>query len=912
MGQIILPIDNIYKVEPWKSEIQGIYNDPLWNPRMTDSIWQMYPTASLVNGAPSNGGFFWDPFVMSGMPAMARGRMFLNPQFVLLSAILPLPAAVNMMAVLHLFLASLFMFILLRQIGAKQFGGLIGAFAFAYNSYLISRLSLTYNYSTMVWLPLIFLGFELALKKQNWLWSLVGAIALTFQIFAGFILWPFYGSITLIVYSIYRSLLVWNREKDYSQALRPIMYAGLLLGIGTLLASPQLFPTIQLFFQSLRAQPLTSDTYIKIIPHFIRFIVPNIYGNDIWGDYYRGQFNYPETTLFFGILPLIFAFLSIFSRHRKIAWGYFGIGAMALFAVYNFFPFRQIISLVYPVFNNVFPGRIFYIIAFTWSVSAGLGADCLITNDNPNRRRVQFRAIWINIIFIGILLVYWGFSSIVLNQTQIFLSAILLILTLFLFLGWIKTYINLLVFQGIAITFLVVDIFFAQVNFNSFFDQEYLFPETQSIQELSEILIQENEPARIHNIDSILFGMTPELYRFPATTGYSSYVLKRYRKYLDLSNMLFPDLNHVIFTDCCDKYINALNTKYVFTHATKELTSTNPFYLIKNLSQATIDAISDDYISGLTWKIEGQEEKILYQHPPSRITFPLAIDKAATIYTSLFINSDVWDKHGDGVLFEIFLKPVNSIKEKRLFSRYIDPKNNHSERTPIPVEIDLSPYIGTEVHLSFITSPGPDDDMSYDWAGWINPRINNFGPLSVLIQDGPNRIYENTAALPRAWIVHRITHVHPDDLESVQIQLENPKFDFRYEAVVESDSFNNKYEILAPKKSYKDEIVEILDYKPEKVTIEAELIEPGLLILSDVNYPGWKVYVDGIEQEIFYTNIIMRGVFLEKGKHIVEFVYVPVMFYAGVVLSISTAIGLVIVFIWIRKMKIKQPPQVVS
>ncbi|MGC9357940.1 MAG: hypothetical protein ACP5GX_08740, partial [Anaerolineae bacterium] len=50
---------------------------------------------------------------------------------------------------------------------------------------------------------------------------------------------------------------------------------------------------------------------------------------------------------------------------------------------------------------------------------------------------------------------------------------------------------------------------------------------------------------------------------------------------------------------------------------------------------------------------------------------------------------------------------------------------------------------------------------------------------------------------------------------------------------------------------------------------------------SDVMYPGWVALVDGVEQPIRTTNLIMRGVYLERGAHEVVFEFRPLAFYLG-------------------------------
>ena len=48
--------------------------------------------------------------------------------------------------------------------------------------------------------------------------------------------------------------------------------------------------------------------------------------------------------------------------------------------------------------------------------------------------------------------------------------------------------------------------------------------------------------------------------------------------------------------------------------------------------------------------------------------------------------------------------------------------------------------------------------------------------------------------------------------------------------------------------------------EPERVVIDATSRGAGMLVLSDLNYPGWKADVDGQEVDIERVNYLMRGV----------------------------------------------------
>lgn len=85
----------------------------------------------------------------------------------------------------------------------------------------------------------------------------------------------------------------------------------------------------------------------------------------------------------------------------------------------------------------------------------------------------------------------------------------------------------------------------------------------------------------------------------------------------------------------------------------------------------------------------------------------------------------------------------------------------------------------------------------------------------------------------------------------------------------------------------------ILEYSPNSVTIRATLLEEGYLVLGDTFYPGWNAYVDGKKSKVLKTNYILRSVFLEKGEHIVKFVYEPKSFAIGMIITLIS-IGILV------------------
>ena len=75
-----------------------------------------------------------------------------------------------------------------------------------------------------------------------------------------------------------------------------------------------------------------------------------------------------------------------------------------------------------------------------------------------------------------------------------------------------------------------------------------------------------------------------------------------------------------------------------------------------------------------------------------------------------------------------------------------------------------------------------------------------------------------------------------------------------------------------------------------------DINEPGFLILSEIWYPGWKAFDNGEETKIYRANFMFRSVYLDKGKHEIEFVFEPLTYRVGLWVSLITVILIALYF----------------
>src|SRR5690606_8113095 len=71
------------------------------------------------------------------------------------------------------------------------------------------------------------------------------------------------------------------------------------------------------------------------------------------------------------------------------------------------------------------------------------------------------------------------------------------------------------------------------------------------------------------------------------------------------------------------------------------------------------------------------------------------------------------------------------------------------------------------------------------------------------------------------------------------------------------------------------EAVRITGYEPTRVELEAHLARPGIVVLADVYYPGWRLTIDGRPAPILRVNRMMRGAAVDAGAHTLVYTYEP-------------------------------------
>jgi hypothetical protein len=146
-------------------------------------------------------------------------------------------------------------------------------------------------------------------------------------------------------------------------------------------------------------------------------------------------------------------------------------------------------------------------------------------------------------------------------------------------------------------------------------------------------------------------------------------------------------------------------------------------------------------------------------------------------------------------------------------------------------------------------------------------------------------LFENPHALPRAFVVYR-TETAPDPA-SLLARLSDPAFDPLEVSYVEGAPLPP-----AADASLRGRPAVVVRDEEELVEVEATLAAPGLLVLADAWYPGWRATVDGAPAAIVPTNHLYRGVPVPAGGHRVRFEYRPASVAVGAAASLAAGLAI--------------------
>jgi hypothetical protein len=277
-----------------------------------------FPYYELVREAVRSGRLpFWEPTLFNGYPFMAQPQQnaFYPPLWP--GFILPLNTGISLYMLLHIWLAGMGMFLLVRYLNSRWLPAILSAIAFAFSGLLAGRLWAGHStvYALVAWTPWIILGLFWSVRRSTIWTAIIAGLPVGLSLLAGHIPSFLYVGMIWGLFVLY--LLITENGR------RPLVLrqALIMLLAGLALAAVQLAPFLQFSLASERlaeADYAFATDYSLPPAHLITLLVPEFFGEPTRVGYWSVP-TFEELAYYAGLLAILGIVLAL-KKPSKLTW----------------------------------------------------------------------------------------------------------------------------------------------------------------------------------------------------------------------------------------------------------------------------------------------------------------------------------------------------------------------------------------------------------------------------------------------------------------------------------------------------------------------------------------------------------------------------------------------------------------
>ncbi|MBI5035414.1 MAG: YfhO family protein [Chloroflexi bacterium] len=895
-----------------------------------DILLFFYPTHLSYANALREGRLpLWEPRMLAGFPLYAEGQIgALYPTHPFLYGLLPIDVATNYDILLNLAWVAVGMYAFLRVLKLRPASAFLGALAFGFGGFFIARIEHMSILATASWLPWNFWAFEKHEQETNpkrrWRWWVVLAVFTGIQLLGGHPQFAFMTAVLLSIYAVVnwkrdvresrfplenliltivqkspgipRRLILWLFE--YFTPWR-VLVIVIAMGLGALIAAPQLLPTFELSTLSDRATgllPKFFNAFSLRLVHYIMLFIPFILGNP-----------YPRVSVevigYIGFLPVVLAIAAPFVQRNRRAFFFLAIALVALFlglGDQNAF-YRGLRYL--PLFNYFrVPSRFLFWYSFAAATLAALTFDYLIARAQVTVRFTRGQKIVLAIfaLLIGVVV------GLVPSQSLDFwlsvwtwLPGVLLLVTIWILLGARRGLFTRKTLGAIAIGLTVVDLgLFASV-FTKTYDEMvsvtdfYKPPSTVSI--VNDLTLQEGRALTSLWIYPVMVTMRESLYpnvfmsyNIPNAIGYTPLLPLRTSQYLeeltapmmDLLNVKYYIMPQMLPTDAKTEgqdTTNGFEPEYLTHFSTFTPTTSVKLKVVSSIAQS---------VNLKTGAVVAQIG--LVTQDGKWFTMPLraGVDTAEWAYDRTDVKKVI--QHARPAIATTYPARSAFPTESHAGHAYLAEFDITQNGQPVDVNgIIILPQILPGLvrieKVSFVMPDGKEVTLA---------QLTGKSDQTLIYRTNEVAVFRNEDYLPRAFLVH---HAKLADDETTLDELVNDTFKPAQILFLADGTPLNTGDAQRA-----DESVRITSYQPERITLSVQAQSDAYVLLTDTWYPGWVARVDGVETPIQRGDYIFRAVRVSAGAHQIEFEYRPTTLYIGAVISLVVLVFLGAVWVMNR------------
>lgn len=168
-------------------------------------------------------------------------------------------------------------------------------------------------------------------------------------------------------------------------------------------------------------------------------------------------------------------------------------------------------------------------------------------------------------------------------------------------------------------------------------------------------------------------------------------------------------------------------------------------------------------------------------------------------------------------------------------------------------------------------------------------------------QQGQTVPIENPYTFGNAWFIDKIQYVNNANEEIDAIG----QVDLQQTAIVDSKF---KEALKGVNEGYKDSLstIRLTSYEPNQLAYETSSPQDGIVVFSEIYYPGWTATIDGKPADIARADYILRAMNVPAGKHTIEMRFDPQSLHIteGIAYGAMALLLVgVIILIWIYRKK---------
>ncbi|MEP7287936.1 MAG: oligosaccharide flippase family protein [Chloroflexota bacterium] len=304
-SRTLLPGDNLYQFQPWAAyrEQQGVpaipHNSLLSDLVLENLAWKQFIRESIANHEIP----LWNPYNFAGTPFLAAGQHSAMYPFSAIYYVMPLEKAYGWFTVSQIWLAGLMMYLFARGLGIGRFGATIAAIAYQLSGFFLASVVFQMIIAAAAWFPFLLLMVEYTIRQRPLFgkptvvpWVALGAIGLGMEILAGHVEFTYYALLVMGFWSACRlGALLWQswrsgdlgsrwRQQLFKPAVSLLLLVVLGLGVGAIQFVP-LFELASHNFREGSASFADVQGYAYPPRHALAFLMPNVFGSPAQHDY---------------------------------------------------------------------------------------------------------------------------------------------------------------------------------------------------------------------------------------------------------------------------------------------------------------------------------------------------------------------------------------------------------------------------------------------------------------------------------------------------------------------------------------------------------------------------------------------------------------------------------------------------